>query len=220
MKGITYGSFICNYKPNHTEKECTRLTAGGDRIYYPEDCGTPTVDMLLFKCLLNSVVSTKGAKCLTIDIKIFYLNTPMKRDEYMRLKITDIPQEIIKEYRLDEKVTADGYIYTEIQKGMYGLPQAGIIAQELLENRLAKHGYTQSKIIPGFWKHATKQICFTLVVDNFAVKYTMEQDIEHLISALKADYDITIDKTARNTLGSQSNGTSKIKKSTHPCQGI
>ncbi len=77
-----------------------------------------------------------------IDIKDIYLNTPMKRYEFMRLKITDILEEIIKEYRLDDKVTADGYIYMEIQKGMYSLPQAGIIAQELLKNRLAKHGYT------------------------------------------------------------------------------
>ncbi len=80
-------------------------------------------------------------------------------------------------------------------KGMYALPQAGIIAQELLADRLTKHGYMQSKIIPGFWKQATKPICFTLVVNNFAVKYTREQDAEHLISALKKEYDITINQT-------------------------
>jgi len=44
--------------------------------------------------------------------------------------------------------------------------------------------------------HATKPICFTLVVDDFAVKYTREQDVNHLISALKENYEITIDKTA------------------------
>ncbi len=89
----------------------------------------------------------------------------------------------------------------EIQKVMCGLSQAGIIAQERVKNRLAKHRNTQSKIIPGFWKHATKLICFTLVVDNFAVKFTIEQDAEHLISALKADYNITIDKTAMKYIG-------------------
>ena len=136
MKDVTYGSFSCDYKPNKAEKERTRLTAGGDRINYPEDVGTPTADMLVFKCLINSVVSTKGAKCLMLDVKDFYLNTPMKRYEYMRLKMADIPDEIIKEYKLDQKVTTDGFIYTEIQKGMYGLPQAGIIAQELLADRL------------------------------------------------------------------------------------
>jgi hypothetical protein len=56
----------------------------------------------------------------------------MKCNEYMCLKMADIPDEIINEYKLDQKATTDGFIYTEIQKGMYGLPQAGIIAQELL----------------------------------------------------------------------------------------
>jgi hypothetical protein len=49
MKDVTYGSFNCNFKPNKEEKERTRLTAGGDRINYPGNCGTPTADMILFK---------------------------------------------------------------------------------------------------------------------------------------------------------------------------
>jgi hypothetical protein len=77
-KDVPYRSYNCNYKPNKEEKWRTQLTAGGDRINYPDDCSTPTVDMLLFKILLISFVSTKGAKCLMIDIKDFYLNTPMK----------------------------------------------------------------------------------------------------------------------------------------------
>ena len=68
---------------------------------------------------------------------------------------------------------------------MYGLPQAGIIAQELLQERLAKVGYHQSKIIPGLWTHKTRKICFTLVVNNFAIKYTKLEDAQHLIDALK-----------------------------------
>jgi hypothetical protein len=91
--------------------------------------------------MLNSLISTRGAKCVMVNIKDFYLNTPMKRYEYMRIKITDIPLEIIEEYKMHEIVTDDGYIYCKIQKGMYGLPQAGIIAQEVLQERLAKVGY-------------------------------------------------------------------------------
>jgi hypothetical protein len=60
VKDITYGSFTCNLQQNKEEKERTRLTAGGDRINYPEDVGTPTADMTLAKILLNSVISTKG----------------------------------------------------------------------------------------------------------------------------------------------------------------
>jgi hypothetical protein len=68
-----------------------------------------------------------------MDIKDFYLNTPMKRPEYMRIKIADIPDEIIEQYKLKSLVTPEGYVYCEINRGMYGLPQAGLIAQELLQ---------------------------------------------------------------------------------------
>jgi hypothetical protein len=84
---------------------------------------------------------------------------------------------------------------------MYGLPQTGVIAQGLIKNRLAKHGYKQSNIIPGFQKHATNPICIILVVDDFTVKYRMEKDADHLISALKADYDIAINRTAAKYTG-------------------
>ena len=82
---------------------------------------------------------------MTVDLKGFYLNTPMKRLEYMHLKLSNIPEEIIEQYNLREITTPEGYIYTEITKGMYGLPQAGIITQVLLEERLDKYGYSQSK---------------------------------------------------------------------------
>ncbi len=193
MKDVTYSSFSCNMKPNKTETHRTRLTAGGDRIKYPEDVGAPTADITLVKTLLNSVISTKGAKCVMLDVKDFYLNTPMKRYEYMRIKITDIPKEIINEYIISEIAMDDVNIYCEIQKGMYGLPQAGIIAQELPQECLPKARYRQSKIIPGLWTHKMRKICFTLVVDNFAIKYTKLEDAQHLIKALKKDYNITVD---------------------------
>jgi hypothetical protein len=97
-KDVTYGSFSCDMKPNKTDTHRTRLTAGGDRINYPEDVGTPTADMTLFKILANSIILTPGAQCIMVDIKDFYLNTPMKRPEYMWLKITDILDKIIEEY--------------------------------------------------------------------------------------------------------------------------
>ena len=147
--------------------------------------------MLTIKLLLNSVISTKDARFMTIDIKDFYLNTPMKRYEYMRLKMSEIPQDFIEEYNLHDKVTTDGYIYLEIRRGMYGLPHAGKIAQDLLEKRLNLKGYRQSKICPGFWKHDWRPICFSLVVDNFGVKCVGREHAQHLMQALEEDYAIS-----------------------------
>ncbi len=114
MKDVTYGSFSCNMKLNKAETHQTRLTAGGDKINYPEDVDTPTAGMTLVKTMLNSVISTKGAKCVILDVADFYLNTIMKRYEYMPIKIADIPEEITKEYKLREIVTDNGYIYCKI----------------------------------------------------------------------------------------------------------
>jgi hypothetical protein len=75
---------------------------------------------------------------MTIDIKDFYLMTPMDHYEYFRMKIELFPQDIIDKYGLHDKVDAEGNVFCEVRRGMYGLTQAGIIAQELLTKRLHK----------------------------------------------------------------------------------
>ena len=82
-KGITYGRIVCDIRDNKVETHRTRLTIGGDIINYPEDCGTPMADLLTVKLLLNSVISMPEAQYMTMDIKDFYLNTPLKRYEYL-----------------------------------------------------------------------------------------------------------------------------------------
>jgi hypothetical protein len=124
-------------------------------VHYPGDAGTPTANLLTIKLLLNSIISTSNAKFMTMDIKDFYLNTPMARYEYMRLQLSDMPKDIIAHYKLKKIATLEGCIYCEIQKGMYGLPQAGIIAQQLLKEYLQKDGYRQSKTTPGLWQQDT-----------------------------------------------------------------
>ena len=84
---------------------------GGKLIAYPGDCGTPTIDLLTVKLLLNGIISTLGAKFMTIEIKDFYLNNPMARYEYMRLKLCEIPEEVTKHYKLATKVKNDEYVY-------------------------------------------------------------------------------------------------------------
>ena len=67
---------------------------------------------------------------------------------------------------------------------MYGLPQVGLLAQKLLKKRLAKHGYKQSDVTPGLCTHKWRPIYFSLVVDDFGVKYVDEEHAAHLVSAL------------------------------------
>ena len=84
------------------------------------------------------------------DIKNLYLGTPMERYDYMRLPITLIPDEIMEAYQLKDKIH-NGFVYMEIRQGMYGLPQAGIPANQLLTQQLQPHGYYQCWHTPGLW---------------------------------------------------------------------
>jgi hypothetical protein len=134
---VTYGSFVVGIKDHKDEKERTRLTVGCDQIEYPGDKSTRTAGLKAAKILINSVISTPYFKFLVIDINFFYLNTPLGRFEYIVINLASLPQETIEKYDLNE-LAQDGKVYIEIQKGMYGLPQAGILANELLHHNLAK----------------------------------------------------------------------------------
>jgi hypothetical protein len=113
-KDVTYAKFVCELKPNKAKVHRTQLRVGGNKVHYPGDVGTPTADLTLVKMHINSVVSNRGAQYMTLDIKNFYLNTPVVRYKYIRIKIDDIPDEIIVEYNLCDKVSNDGHIYVKI----------------------------------------------------------------------------------------------------------
>jgi len=152
-KCATYGRIVCNVCPQKEEIYRTRLTVDGNLIDFPGNKSTPTVDLLTAKLLINSTISTPGAVFLGIDLANFYLNTLMAKPEYMRLRLDIIPKEIIIKYNLQDLVNDEGWVYVEIRKGMYGLPQAGIIANQLLKKRLAEKGYYQCQHTPGLWRH-------------------------------------------------------------------
>jgi hypothetical protein len=69
---------------------------GGDRLDYNGETTTSTADITTFKILINSTLSTKDAKMIMMDIKNYYLGTPLPTYEYMRLSISILPKEIIK----------------------------------------------------------------------------------------------------------------------------
>jgi hypothetical protein len=74
---------------------------------------------------------------------------------------------------------------------MYGLPQAGILATELLQRNLAKDGYGPTQHTHGLWTHDTRPISFSLVVDDFGLKYVGREHAEHLMACIKKNYNIS-----------------------------
>ncbi len=121
---------------------------------------------------------------MSLDLKDFFLATPMVRPEYMKVPLKYFPQDIIERYSLDKKVDANGFIYVKINKGMYGLKQAAVLAYQHLIDNLQKDGYTPIEYTDSYWRHATLPTVFCLCVDDFGVKYYNKQDLNHLINSL------------------------------------
>ena len=122
-KGVAFSKVVCSVRPEKADPDRTRITIAGKNITYPGDVGTKTALLDLIKLILNSVLSRKGSKFVTFDIKNFYLQTPLNRPEYVRIILSDIPQEFIDEYNLLDYVHINSWIYFEIRNGVYGLPQ-------------------------------------------------------------------------------------------------
>ena len=79
-------------------------------------------------------------------------------------------------------------MYLIILRAIYGLPQAGRLANDQLKEYLEPHGYYEVDHTPGLWNHKWRPIQFTLVVDDFGIKYNGKEHADHLIGILKSKY--------------------------------
>jgi hypothetical protein len=154
---------------------------------------------------VNSTISEAkyGAQFICTDIVNYFLASPMARTEYMKVKIKFLPQDIIDKYNLGELTTADGFVYIAIDKGVYGLRNAAILAYDNLKKNLKPHGYTPIAGTVGLWKHETRRTKFCVCVDDFGVKTFNNHDTTHLLNALQSTYKITIDRTGSQYCGLQ-----------------
>ena len=126
------------------------MTAGGNLLQYPGELTTRTADLTTSKIIWNSVLSTEGARFMGIDIKNFYLKTPLERFEYMKMPLSILPEHTIQQYNMRNHAK-NGFVYFEIRKAIYGLPQAGILANKQLRKFLKETGYYKVAHTPGLW---------------------------------------------------------------------
>ena len=66
----------------------------------------------------------------------------------------------------------------------------GYIVNIELKRVLGLEGYVPSKFTPGLFTHKTRDIAFSLVVDDFGVRYTKREDVEHLLKTIQVRYSI------------------------------
>ncbi len=136
------------------------------------------------------MVSVDKARYMCLDIKKFYLTAALEYFEYMKKNLSLFPTWTIEQYNLNI-LAVDGWVYIEMRRAVWGLPQAGILANKRLRQKLAPFGYHKSVNTPGLWMHKSWSITFTLVVNNFGVKFVNKDDVDHLISSIKKMYTLT-----------------------------
>jgi hypothetical protein len=191
---FTYANPVVDYRPHKEDPNRIRITAGGNLIQCNSELSVRTANINTTKLHWNSVVSTKKAKYMYLNIKKFYLTAALEYFEYMRIPLSYFPTWTVEQYNLIERAYK-GYMYIEMRRAMWGLPQAGILANKCLWRKLAPFGYTECVNTPGLWKHETQPNLFTLIVNNFGVKYVSKNDVDHLIASIETIYTLTEDWT-------------------------
>ena len=192
-KQVSYYNQKCKIKilPDGTIQRRIRGTIGGDKVDYPGVTAAFVAYLETIRVQLNAAVSEDAELCVA-DIKDFYLGTPLDRKEYMSISLKHMPPDIQERYNMLGMVY-NGYILMEISKGIYGLPQAGKLSQDRLVKHLAANDYIQCRNTPCLFKHKTNGVVFTLVVDDFLIKYKGRENVDHLLNVLRELYQITTD---------------------------
>jgi hypothetical protein len=165
-KFFTYANPVVDYRPQKEDPHRIWITAGGNLINYEGNASVRTANLYTAKLHWNSVVSTKDAKYMCLDIKKNYLTAALEYFEYMKIPLVLFPSWTSTQYNLGT-LAMDEWVYIEMQRAVWDLPQAGILANKHLRRKLAPFGYHECVNTPGLWRHDTRPLTFTLVVDNF-----------------------------------------------------
>ena len=184
-KKLTYARTVVDIQPEKDDPNRVRITVEGDQLEYFGETSSETA-----KILTNSVLSTKNAKFMSIDIINFYIQTDLSDYQYIHFYIDMITQAIIDGYNINTIVEHDGWCYTKIRKAMYGLKELLYLINLELKQILAEEAYVPSKFTPGLFTHKTRDIAFSLVEDDFGVKYTNREDAENFAVTIKKRYSM------------------------------
>ena len=176
-----------------------RATIRGDQIRYEGEKSAWTVAQPIVKLFLSAAV-TEVADVATCDISDFYLNSKLPRSEWMRVHRSQLPNATINKYKLEPLFDND-YVYCRVDQTIYGLPQAGKLAQDRLVEHLAKFGFKMADHTDCLFSHESRKISFLLYVDDFLIKFKQEADLEFLFSTLRQLYEIKTDRQAKKFLG-------------------
>ena len=120
---VVYTILVVDLRPNKAVHERLGMCMGGDKIESLMDTTMRTSDLTTCKLHMNGMVLTPGARFVGGDVNYFYLNTPLKKKRYGKVREKYIPDNTIKKHNLKQYIEGDGWLHFEIGKGMYCIPQ-------------------------------------------------------------------------------------------------
>lgn len=185
--------------PDGSHKAKMRGTFDGSTSTYAGPVAADTADILLVRAHWHACLA-RGWHRATVDISAFYVGTPMDHDEWMEIRLSQLPQDLAQSDRIRRLCRGDRLL-VRVRKGIYGLPQAGRLARERLVKHLTTAGYHEHPHVPSLFSHASGRLRFVLTVDDFDVGYERQEDFDHLRDHLAGLYSITFDLEGRRYLG-------------------
>lgn len=182
-----------------TKYRC-RGTAGGNILQYDGKTKANVADIQTVKTLINSAISTANGDWFTADITDFYLGTPLDEPEYLIIQRSQLSQQYQDKYN-DPRYWKNDTILMKVVKTIYGLKQSGLLSQKALVQHLKDNGYAQTKSNECLFTNLDNTVQFSLVVDDFGIKYTNIDNAKHLVSVLQMKYGVTVDWKGTKYLG-------------------
>ena len=122
-----------------------------------------------------------------------------QQEHHMRIHYKYFPPEIKALYMIDSLIDSDRYVYVDINKGMYGLKQAAVIAYQQLVKHIDVHGYYPIQFTTGLWSHQTLKTTFCLCVDDFGIKFFSQKDANNFLTTLRHKYNVTVEWTGEHS---------------------
>ena len=180
-----------------------RGTYGGNVTDYTGERTAQNAAMSTVKITLNKVVSDDSRIFVTADITDMYLiDNPLERPEYLRISLADMSPWAISHFRVRDYMSVGATsVLAEVTNGLYGLPQAGRLAQAKLRRHLTDEGYIESAITPCHWSHPTDAIEFDIITDDFGISTAGPEPAERLFTALRKYYPITTAMSGNEFIG-------------------
>lgn len=189
------------HKANTIDRR-VRGTLGGDRINYNGPTMSHVADPIAILIHQISVISDRrnkgtNTRYITADASDFYLGSKLKRPEWMWIPISHMSEQTIEKHDLRQYVHNKKILF-QVNGTIYGHPASGHIAQNDLIEHLKKYDYTSTREVPCLFTHPTSGISFTLVVDDFGIKYTNDDNLKQFLSILQqpiSKWKIKVDRT-------------------------